>query len=311
MNNYIKGLVSVVMPTYRRSDQLIRAIESVLNQTYKNIELLLINDNEPDDEYTKELKERVSVYCSDERFNLILQDKHINGAVARNLGIREAKGEYVAFLDDDDWWELNKIEIQVKELEALDYEWGGISCRIKRYNGNELISVQPMYREGYVYKDILMLLSDFETGTLLLRHEALDKTRCFDEKLLRHQDLQLLVDFTYQFKLKQVNSPLHCRDISDAQNRPNVEKIINAKKDFFVSIKPIFYTLTRKERKLVRLMHNAELGYVKLKNKDIFGGLLCLLGVLSSPKALFFEYKKIKEKIVSRKAVRRITINEG
>ena len=103
--NYIEGLVSVIMPTYRRSEKLIRAIESVLNQTYKNLELLLVNDNEPFDEYTEQLKKRVEKYSADKRFQLIIQEKHVNGAVARNFGIRRAKGQYIAFLDDDDWWE--------------------------------------------------------------------------------------------------------------------------------------------------------------------------------------------------------------
>ncbi len=50
---YVEGLVSVIMPTYKRSEKLLRAIDSVLNQTYKNLELLLVNDNEPFDEYTE------------------------------------------------------------------------------------------------------------------------------------------------------------------------------------------------------------------------------------------------------------------
>ena len=102
MNEYIAGLVSVVMPTYKRSEMLSRAIDSVLAQTYTNIELLLVNDNEPGDEFTKDLQQRVAVYSTDSRFKLILQEKHVNGAVARNVGIRQAKGEYIAFLDDDD-----------------------------------------------------------------------------------------------------------------------------------------------------------------------------------------------------------------
>lgn len=53
---YVEGLVSVIMPTYKRSEKLLRAIDSVLNQTYKNLELLLVNDNEPFDEYTELLK---------------------------------------------------------------------------------------------------------------------------------------------------------------------------------------------------------------------------------------------------------------
>ena len=127
---YVEGLVSVIMPTYKRSEKLLRAIDSVLNQTYKNLELLLVNDNEPFDEYTELLKKRVEKYSNDERFHLILQDKHINGAVARNVGIRQARGQYIAFLDDDDWWELNKLEEQVKELKSLDDSWGAVypSC---------------------------------------------------------------------------------------------------------------------------------------------------------------------------------------
>ena len=62
MGKYETGLVSIVMPTYKRSEKLTRAIDSVLAQTYKSIELLLVNDNEPDDEFTVDLKQRVAKY---------------------------------------------------------------------------------------------------------------------------------------------------------------------------------------------------------------------------------------------------------
>lgn len=286
MKEYIKGLVSVVMPTYKRSERLIRAIDSVLNQSYSNLELLLINDNEPDDEYTAELKKRVDIYQKDPRFHLIIQEKHINGAVARNTGIEAAKGEYIAFLDDDDWWEKDKIRIQVQELKKLAPEWGGISCRIKRYNNDQLIMIQPMYKEGYVYKEVLMLTADYETGTLLLRHNALDDAGYFDPVLLRHQDLQLLVNFTYKYKLKQVNELLHCRDVSDAQNRPNVEKIIVAKKAFFKSVSPIIESLNKKEKRVIYSLHKAEIGYIQLKNHDYIGALKNILQLLLCPEAL-------------------------
>ena len=87
--DYIEDLISVVMPTYKRSEKLSRAIESVLEQSYRNIELLLVNDNEPDDEYTKELKRQLIKYEKDPRFHLVIQEKHINGAAARNVGIKK------------------------------------------------------------------------------------------------------------------------------------------------------------------------------------------------------------------------------
>lgn len=247
MNNYSKGLVSVIIPTYKRSDKLSRAIESVLSQTYSDLELLLINDNEPDDEYSKELPEVISKFTKDSRFHFLNQPKHINGAVARNYGISHAKGEYIAFLDDDDWWQPNKLALQIKAFSKLPNEFGIVSCKIERYNNDHLIAKLPRYDSGYVYKDILMLKSDFATGTLMIKHCILDELGAFDEKLIRHQDLQLLVNLTYKYKLYQVNEYLHCCDVSDAQNRPNVEKIKKAKKAFFSSIAPIFLTLTEKE----------------------------------------------------------------
>lgn len=301
MNLYIEGLVSVVMPTYKRSDKLVRAVESVLAQTYTNVELLLVNDNDPNDVFSEDLKKKVDRFVSDSRFHLIMQKNHTNGAVARNVGIKLAKGEYIAFLDDDDWWKQNKIEKQVEVLKSLSSEWGGVSCKIERYNNNKLISRQPTYPSGYVYKDVLMLNSDFETGTLLLKHSALDETGFFDEKLLRHQDLQLLVNFTFKYKLMMVEEYLHCRDVSDSQNRPNVEKLIKAKNALYESVKPVIETLTKSERRQMFLLNKAEVGYVQLKNGDYICGIVNLLSLIISPKAFYCEVVKIRNKLKSCK----------
>jgi len=151
MNEYIAGLVSVVMPTYKRSEMLSRAIDSVLAQTYKNIELLLVNDNEPGDEFTIDLQQRVAVYSTDSRFKLILQEKHVNGAVARNVGIKQARGEYIAFLDDDDWWDPNKIEAQVAVISELSEEWGGVSCKFSFVNKDgKIIGRSYPYKDGNI-----------------------------------------------------------------------------------------------------------------------------------------------------------------
>lgn len=296
---YIEGLVSVIIPTYKRSDRLIRAIDSVLNQTYKNLELLLINDNNPFDEYTEELKVKLKKYSNEKRFQFILQNKHINGAVARNIGIKRARGQYVAFLDDDDWWELNKLEEQVKTIKNLDNTWGAVSCKFKLYDKNyKLIGKTKKYRDGYIYKDVLNLMSDVGTGTLLIRHDCLDKTRYFDEELLRHQDLQLLVEFTSIYKLKEVNQYLHCVDVSDTQNRPNSYKLIKYKKDFFKSVRPVMRLLSKSERKCVIAMHKYELGYVCIKNGEIYRGMKYCKALLGSYKACGLALKKSILKIV-------------
>lgn len=300
MKQYVKGLVSVVIPTFKRSEMLSRAVESVLNQSYTNIELLLVNDNEPFDKYTEELRERVAKYERDSRFHFIVQNRHINGAVARNVGIREAKGEYVALLDDDDWWETDKIEKQVNAFQTIGADYGVVSCKVKRVKGEKCFEAWPRYADGYVYKDILALRASYTTDSLLFRHTALDNVGYFDEGLFRHQDLQLLVNFTYQYKIYVVDEYLVNVDISDANNRPNPEKLIQAKKAFFESIKPIYLTLTPKEKRQVALLHRAEIGYIYLKNKQFVHAFKNMMCLITSPTSLKYEVQKVIEKKQSR-----------
>lgn len=300
--NYTSGLVSVIMPTYKRSDKLLRAIDSVLAQTYPSIELLLVNDNDPHDAYTRELLEKTEHLRKDPRFQLIIQDKHINGAVARNVGIKKAQGEYIAFLDDDDWWAPEKISRQVEVLSDLDSEWGGVSCKFMLYDSmGRIIGKTQKYRDGYIYKDILNLLSDVATGTLLLRRKALDDAGYFDEKLLRHQDLQLLVMFTSHYKLKEVDEYLHHVDVSDTQNRPNPEKLFTQKKAFFESIEPVTRQLSKRDLKSIYAMHKYELGYVCLRNGMYLQGIRYCLAVFSSPTAFVNGMKKTINKIRQHK----------
>lgn len=293
-NSYVKGLVSVIVPTYKRSDKLSRALDSVLTQTYEKIELLLVNDNEPTDQYTIDLKHRIEKYKTDNRFKVIIQEKHVNGAAARNVGIKQAQGEYIAFLDDDDWWEPRKLEKQVKELSALAEEWGGVSCKYTLYDKNEnIIGKTSKYRDGYIYRDILNLISDVATGTLLFRHTSLDMVGYFDENLLRHQDLQLLVNFTSKYKLKEIDQFLHCVDVSDTQNRPDPEKLILSKEAFFESVKSVMSLLSPRQQKCIYAMHKFELGYVCLKNGDKKNGVRYCLAVFRSPMAFLLSIKKI------------------
>ena len=138
--SYLKGLVSVVIPTYKRSEMLQRAIESVLGQTYENIECIVVNDNNPGDDFSQILYGTIDKFKDDKRFHFLEQKIHKNGAAARNVGIRYAHGEYIAFLDDDDFWDIEKIEEQVAVLNNLPSDYGAVSCLMR------------LYRKGKIYQ---------------------------------------------------------------------------------------------------------------------------------------------------------------
>ncbi len=300
---YIKGLVSIITPTYKRSEKLPRAIESILSQTYTNIELFVVNDNEPFDEYTKYVKEVTNKYTGDSRFNLIIQEKHVNGAVARNVAIKKAKGEYIAFLDDDDWWMPNKIEEQIKVLCGLDHSWGGVSCKFTFYDANgNVIGKTRKYPDGYIYKDILFLQSDVATSTLLLRREALDDVGYFDENLLRNQDLQLLVNFTFKYKLMEVDQYLHCVDVSDAQNRANGDRAIEVKNRFYESVQSVLKTLSKSEYRCMDAMRNLEIAFLYYKERKFLHCITFLCKTFKSPKAIVLSFKKLFDRILISKS---------
>ena len=114
MERVLYPKVSVIIPTYKRAKMLSRAIDSVLNQTYRNIEVIVVDDNNPNDEYRKATSLIMENYCTDERVHYICHEKNMNGSVARNTGMINASGEFVTFLDDDDIYMPQKVEKLVK-----------------------------------------------------------------------------------------------------------------------------------------------------------------------------------------------------
>ncbi|MBR3039861.1 MAG: glycosyltransferase family 2 protein [Lachnospiraceae bacterium] len=302
---YVKGLVSVIIPTYKRSDSLKRCIDSVLNQTYRKLELLLVNDNTVGDEYSKQLYRLLEGY-SDERLIFVEQEKHFNGAVARNVGIRRAKGEYIAFNDDDDYWELQKLEHQVKILSGLDESWGAASCLMRIYNGDKLLESMVPYKDGSILLDILDRKTSMGTGALLIRHKALDDVGYFDENLVRHQDLQLFACLTEKYKVKLEKVYLHNREIHDGQNRPDPVRMMEVKKAFFESIEPIMNRLKKSDRKKVLIMHKFELAYHFYKYGDKKDGIRSALAVLQTPATFFLAIHRLIQRGIQKKFRRQL-----
>ena len=104
--------VSVIIPTYNRAHLVDRAIQSVLNQTYKDFELIIVDDGSTDntEDIIKEFQKK------DERIKYIRHEENRGGSAARNTGIKAAKGEYIAFLDSDDEWLPIKLGRQISEF---------------------------------------------------------------------------------------------------------------------------------------------------------------------------------------------------
>ncbi len=112
-------LVSVVIPTYSRPRVLKRALDSVLNQTYRNLDIIVVDDNADSAENRAEVARIVNA-ANDPRVTLIQNEKNLGGSLTRNAGIARAKGEYIAFLDDDDEYLPERIARQLERFRQTE-----------------------------------------------------------------------------------------------------------------------------------------------------------------------------------------------
>ncbi len=224
--------VSVIIPTYKRSDNLIRAIKSVLNQTYKNIEIIVVDDNDEGSTFRKENEKRLKSLVDTNKIIYLKHKKNKNGAAARNTGIKKSSGSYITFLDDDDYFLEDRIEKLVYLLDNNSkYMFAYSSVAIVK--NNNVISVVEANKLGNLKIDLLKQKSFFGTGSnMFFRKEAIKKIGFFDEKFIRHQDIEYAVRYFDFGEVIPFNEILVIKSVDDTSNVPDFSKLMATKEQF-------------------------------------------------------------------------------
>lgn len=179
LNN--QPIVSVIIPTYNRTDFLKLTLESVLNQTYQNFEIILVDDGTPND--------KNMLLCQKiDKVKYIKIENSGGPAKPRNVGIHEAKGKYIAFVDDDDMWMPNKLEKQVAVLEN-NPDFGLVHCCCQVIDENGIEKKEIIGRPGSLdvkHGDVSMRMMGNWTlmmPTPLVRRHVIDEVGLFNEKI--------------------------------------------------------------------------------------------------------------------------------
>jgi len=178
-----QDLLSVIIPTYNNADYIGETIDSVLAQTYPAVEIIVVNDGGTD--HTPEV---VRAYGDKVRY---FEKPNGGVASARNLGLREARGEYVAFLDSDDLWLPTLAEEEIARLRE-DPEVGMACCLMENINasGARTGMVKPKVFPGKTVEELIAKGSALPS-TFIMRRELLDRIGGFDEELIIFEDLDL------------------------------------------------------------------------------------------------------------------------
>jgi glycosyltransferase involved in cell wall biosynthesis len=212
--------VSVIIPIYNRADLLPRAMSSVLNQTFQDFELIIVDDGSTDN--TKQVVEEFQK--KDKRIKYIWQENSGGPAKPRNIGIKDSQGEYIAFLDSDDDWLPEKLEKQLEIFEKnRQTNLGFVGC-------NALIVKEDKIQEYKTpkYKNILPKILEgcfiWSCSSVIIKKLVLDKVGFFDENLKIGDDWDMWIRIIINgYSFDFVDEPLfkyyiHSGNISALKN---------------------------------------------------------------------------------------------
>jgi glycosyltransferase involved in cell wall biosynthesis len=196
--------VSVVIPTHNRASFLRAAINSVLNQTFQDFEILIVDDASKD-----QTPELIRSFM-DPRIKYIRHHTNKGQGVTRNDGIRRTSGEFIALLDDDDEWLPHKLEKQVRLLESSPSDVGLIYTGLYTMDASnkQVLNVVSPEQRGYALEQLWLRNFIGTCSSVLIRRIVFDKVELFDEKLAAKADYDLWIRIAEEFAIDYIREPL-------------------------------------------------------------------------------------------------------
>jgi glycosyltransferase involved in cell wall biosynthesis len=203
----ITGMVSIIIPTFNRWENLLKAIESVKNQTYKNIEIIVINDCSTEEKYKNKIEGIIRIDLP-----INMRKKHNYGSaqgMTKNEGIKIARGEWIAFLDDDDYWYPTKLEKQIEMMKNhkvlfcstnMDKGYGIYKDDIikERYHKIKLPEVFDL--------NLILKCNYINSSSVIVHRNILGLTNGF--KLIQYEDYELWKEILFYTKCLYLDESL-------------------------------------------------------------------------------------------------------
>ncbi|MDX8334911.1 glycosyltransferase family 2 protein [Candidatus Cetobacterium colombiensis] len=262
--NYKNPMVSIIIPTYKRETLIKKAIENLKKQTYKNLEIIVVNDNGIENNNCKERTYlEIKSYLDKKEIVYIELENNLGGALARNKGIEIAKGKYISFFDDDDEYHPDKIKLQVENFEKIqDNNIAFIKSEMDLKLDGKIISTTKTkkYFEGNLLKNhILNLHGIVGTISFLFRTDVLKEVNGFSKVSIRQEYMLILKILLKGYKgihLDKNLVTLNCTGESITRTK-NEKKVKCMEK--VLTTRLTCTKLTKKEKKFILKNHYLDL----------------------------------------------------
>lgn len=279
--------VSVIIATYRRETSLKRALESLVNQTYKSTEIIVVDDN-ADSGWNKKVEDIINEMNLLHPIVYIKNEINKGSAETRNIGVRAASGEYITFLDDDDIYLPNKVKSQVEhmiennsdysitDLDLYDENERLIEKRTRKYikdnNKENLLRYHLMHH--ITGTDTLMFKKDY-----LLDIGGFPPINVGDEFYLMQKAIEASGTFSY-LPLCNVQAYVH----TETDGLSSGESKIKGENALYEYKKKYFSHLSNKEIRYIKMRHYAVLAFAEVRKKNTIGFIkYAVVSFINSP----------------------------
>lgn len=287
VNNMDYPLISIIVPTFERSDLLSRALDSIYAQTWKNIEVVVVDDNLPGSSFEKKTLQILKPYQEKDNFLYIKTSGKTGGGAARNLALRQCHGDYVAFLDDDDRYLAGKLEEQLRFMEAHDLD--ASYQDVMWYDSHEkLVEYRSMnYTDDFSMEGLLkahILHSIAPTSIYMFRREPLLQTEGFGEVPSGQDFILMLRCIESGMKIRYMEGAYVVQYLHNGKRISLGDNKIRGENMLYELKHQYFYLLTKKERNYVKFRHYAVLSFASMRShRPAMAGVYAVKTVCSSP----------------------------
>lgn len=259
-------IVSVIIPTYKGSDVVERAVKSVLSQTYQPVEIIVVDDNGLEAKEQLQTESVLKPYIESKEIIYIPHKVNKNGSAARNTGVYASSGKYITLLDDDDIYYPNKVELQVKELDSLTNEYGLVYCSIECDYGDKLLTSYAT-ESGDLFEKLLYHDVVIGSDTLMVRRNVYLELNGFDESFKRHQDFEFTARVAKMWRIKAINH-IGVRSFELNRNAPkDKEQAIQYRKHYIDKMLSYFDDFSKQKKKKI-----IGCNYIMLYGPELRGG---------------------------------------
>ena len=290
-----KPLVSVIVPTYKRTDRLKKALCSIASQSYSNLEIIVVNDNLPGSDWDLSTTQALES-IHDSRLKVLHTSGQTGGGAARNFACCQASGEYLAFLDDDDEFLSDKVETQLNFMleRELDMSWQDVSWYDesgKLVEHRRLNHCHDFSQQGLLRAHLLTPISP--TSIYMLKKSLFDRTEGFGE-VATGQDWWLMLRCIEAGARMGYMPEVHVHQYLHSGERLSLGKNkVDGEVARHEVVRSYYPLLSKKDVRYIEFRHNAVLAFaMKRSHRPSQSMLYAFKAMTASPVACFKEALK-------------------